>query len=101
MNKTSLLWELREARLLLDSLIVKIDAKSSVDDDEDFAISIDIEHILNHICSGWHYRKLPIEKVHSISQDEYERYATSVPNFGFNLKLLDGLDIDPKLRNES
>jgi hypothetical protein len=93
MNNVSFLWELREAQAHLGALIRKLSSEASIEGDDDLSISIDIEHVINHICFAWHCRNLSAEEIGAISQEKFEEYTTSIPNFGFDLKMLNGLDI--------
>lgn len=93
MSAASTISELEEARVHLQSLIERLSGKS-VQEDEDFALSIDFGHIIEHINLAWHYRRMSNREADQLSQNSFEKYSKAIPNFGYEMKLLNGLDFD-------
>jgi hypothetical protein len=94
MHNTASVAQLMEARVHLDALVSKLEV-SPIWDDEDFGLSIYFQHILEHVVLAWHFRRKSDEEAAQLSQDEFNKLCSSIPNFGYALHLLDGLDAEP------
>ncbi len=91
MSAVSTIGELNEAQVHIQSLIGRLRA-SPIQEDEDFALSIDFGHILEHLNRAWHYRRMSEQEVDRLLQENFEECGKSIPNFGFEMRLLSGLD---------
>jgi len=90
-NRAAVALQLSEAKLALDAALEK--AKSGAYDDESpVVIAIDFEHVLYKLCLAWHFKNMTDEELNRLSQDEFKRLSNTVPNFGFELKLMPGID---------
>jgi hypothetical protein len=93
MHNTASVAQLQEARVHLDALISML-KDAPIDDDEDFGLSIYFQHVLEHLVLAWHFRSKSDEEAAKLSQEEFNKLCSSIPNFGYVLRLLDGLDAE-------
>lgn len=90
-NRAAVLLQLSEAKLALDAAIEK--AKSGdYDDESPVVMAIDFEHVLYKLCLAWHFKHLTDDELNKLSHEEFERLSKTVPNFGFELRLLPGIE---------
>ena len=90
-NRSAVRQELSEALLALQ----KCEHKTKVgayDDDGPLAIAVDFQQVLVHLCLAWHFKDMTHEQIRGLTQEEFNRLANTVPNFGFALKIMSGID---------
>lgn len=89
-NRAAVALQLSEAKLALDAALEKVKA-GAYDDESPVVIAIDFEHVLYKLCLAWHFKSMTDEELNKLSQDEFTRLSNTVPNFGFELKLMSGI----------
>jgi hypothetical protein len=90
-NRAAVCLELSEALLTLQRCHEK--AKTGAYDEEaPLVMAIDFQQILMHLCLAWHSKQMTNEEIKALPQQEFERLANTVPNFGFGLTLMPGID---------
>ncbi len=87
-NKETVLQELNEISKHISELQNLLE-KSDVDD----GIFVNFGHILEHLNFAWNARIFSNEDAAKITQEQFETLCNSIPNYNFQFKLLDGLEI--------
>jgi hypothetical protein len=93
-NRTAVALQLSEAKLALDAISNKV-TSGAYARESPVVMAIDFQHVLNTICLAWHFKYMTDEELAKLPNKEFERLGNIVPNFGFNLKIMAG--IEPKL----
>lgn len=80
MNPVTVEFELKEA---LDHLqdLVRDFAEGKIGERDEPVISLEIAHVLDHLCRAWNCKDMTLDEWSGGSQEEYERLAHTVPNF--------------------
>jgi hypothetical protein len=90
-NRTAVKRQLSGAKVALDECIHKVNS-GNYDEEATLTMAIDFEQVLYHLCLAWHFKHMTDEERGSLSQEEFNRLSKTVPNFGFELKLMSGID---------
>jgi hypothetical protein len=88
MNPEGVKHELAEVVRHAQQTIEAIDrgARSPADDD---GLTIDLGHILDHLCRAWNCRNLAPETIERLPEEQFDEFSDTVPNFQHRRKLLD------------
>jgi hypothetical protein len=97
-NRGAVRQQLSEALVALQQCEHKTQL-GAYDEDGPIAIAVDFQQVLIHLCLAWHFKGMTHEAIRALTQEQFDRLANSVPNFGFALKLMPG--IDPEAENMS
>jgi hypothetical protein len=92
-NREAVERQLSGAKVALDECIQKVKA-GDYDDEAPLVMAVDFEQVLYHLCLAWHFKHMTDEQRESLSQEEFKRLSNTVPNFGFELKLMPGIDTE-------
>ena len=80
MHTEHITFTLGEALIHLQSLVSDLrDNRLGSDDAPE--LSVELGHILDHICDAWNTREMTSEEIAARSQEEFERHTDTVPNF--------------------
>lgn len=90
-NRGAVRQELSEALLALQKCEQKT-RSGAYDEDGPLAVAVDFQQVLMHLCLAWHFKDMTHEAIRALTQEEFDRLAKAVPNFGFDLKLMSGID---------
>lgn len=90
-NRAAVERQLSGAKVALDECIEKLTC-GDYDDEVPLVIAIDFEQILYHLCLAWHFKGMTDEQRERLSEEDFKRLSNTVPNFGFELKLMSGID---------
>lgn len=90
-NRAAVERQLSGAKVALDECMEKLKA-GNYDDEAPLVMAIDFEQVLYHLCLAWHFKNMTDEERAALSQEDYKRLSNTVPNFGFELKLMSGID---------
>jgi hypothetical protein len=90
-NRGAVRQELSEALLALQRSEQKTQS-GAYDGDPPLAIAVDFHQVLTHLCLAWHFKEMTHEQIRTLTQEEFDRLANTIPNFGFRLKLMSGID---------
>ena len=90
-NRQAVRKQLGEALLALQKCQQKTET-GAYDADGPLAIAADFQHVLLHLCLAWHFKDMTHEQIQALTQQEFDHLAQTVPNFGFQLKLMSGID---------
>lgn len=93
LNQEAVRQELSEALLALQKCQRKNEA-GDYNDNGPLAIAVDFQQVLLHLCLAWHFKGMSHDEIRNLTQQEFDSLANTVPNFGFMLKLLPGIDAD-------
>jgi hypothetical protein len=66
-------------------------------EDKDPAMWVLLGNILDHLCLAWHRRRLGPDEVLQENQEDYERKAVSVPNWGEQFQLVEFTALHPSI----
>jgi hypothetical protein len=80
MQPTTVHFELAEASHHLQQLVSEL-RDGKIDDRGEPALSVQLAHILDHLCRAWNCKDQTPEQHASVSQEEFERLSHTVPNF--------------------
>jgi hypothetical protein len=80
MHVTTVQFELAEASEHLQSLVAEL-REGKIDDRGEPAVSVQLAHVLDHLCRAWNCKDMTPEQHLSLSQAEFERLSNTVPNF--------------------
>ena len=81
MNVGHVEFELTEALMHLQALVTQF-REDRVQPDASPGLAVELGHLLDHICFAWNGRDLLPEDFPVLPQEDYERMANTVPNFG-------------------
>jgi len=90
-NRAAVAMQLSGARVALDECIRKVNA-GDFDDEAPLVMAIDFEQVLYNLCLAWHVKNMTDEERAALSQEDYKRLSNTVPNFGFELMLMSGIE---------
>ena len=90
-NRSAVERQLSGASVALDECVQKLKA-GEYDAEAPLVMATDLEQVLYHLCLAWHVKNLTDEERAALSQEDYKRLSNTVPNFGFELKLMSGID---------
>jgi len=90
-NRVAVALQLSGAKVALDECIQKVNS-GDFDDEAPLVMAVDFEQVLYHLCLAWHFKNMTDEERAGLSQEEFKRLSNTVPNFGFELKLMPGID---------
>jgi hypothetical protein len=90
-NRSAVERQLSGASVALDECIQKLKA-GEYDAEAPLVMAIDFEQVLYHLCLAWHFKGMTNEQRDRLSQEDFKRLSNTVPNFGFELKLMSGID---------
>ena len=93
-NRAAVELQLSEAKLALDAALEKTKA-GQYDEEAPLVMAIDFEQVLYKLCLAWHFKHMTPEGIEALPQKEFDRLSNTVPNFGFELKLMSGIDLEP------
>ena len=80
MHTSTVHFQLNEACIHLQNLVAELrDGRMQADDTPE--LSVQLNHVLDHICKAWNMRDLTPEEEAAISQEEHDRMCNTVPNF--------------------
>ena len=71
MNRSYVLWNLKEAREAIGQLIADIEADADYDFGE---FRVDMEHLYHHINTAWNARDASTERADACSQADFDRW---------------------------
>jgi hypothetical protein len=94
-NRAAVERQLSGAQVALDECIQKVKT-GGYDNEAPLVMAIDFEQVLYHLCLAWHFKHMTDEQRENLSQEEFKRLSNTVPNFGFELKLMSGIDPEVK-----
>lgn len=97
-NREAVRQELSEALLALQKCEEKTES-GAYDEDRPLVIAVDFQRVLTHLCLAWHFKDMTHEAIKGLTHEQFDRLANTVPNFGFSLKLLSGIDPVPTKSN--
>ena len=80
MNTATVQFELSEASEHLQKLVADLRA-GRIQAGDDAGLSVQLAHVLDHICRAWNCKDQTPEQHSEISQAEFERLSHTVPNF--------------------
>jgi hypothetical protein len=80
MQAATVVFDLGEALVHLQELVAEFDAGKLQADDEP-TLAVQLGHILDHICRAWNCKDMSPEQKVQLSQEEFERLSSIVPNF--------------------
>ncbi len=92
-NRAAAERQLSGAQVALENCISKLNS-GRYDNESPLVIAIDFEQVLYHLCLAWHFKDMTDEERDKLSESEFIRLSNTVPNFGFELKLMVGIDPD-------
>lgn len=90
-NRGAVRQELSEALLALQKCEQKTQS-GAYDEDGPLAVAVDFQQVLMHLCLAWHFKDMTHEEIRALTQEEFDRLASTVPNLGFSLKLMSGIN---------
>ena len=90
-NRAAVTLQLSEAKLALDAALEKAKV-GQYDEEAPLVMAIDFEQVLYKLCLAWHFKHKTHEEIKALTQEEFDRLSNTVPNFGFSLKLMSGID---------
>jgi hypothetical protein len=73
-------WELGEALVHLQQLVGELRSGKIQERDEP-VLAVQLGHILDHLSLAWNCKDMTPEQASALSQSEFERLASTVPNF--------------------
>jgi hypothetical protein len=91
-NRNAVALQAAEAKLALNTILQKAQS-GEYDDEAPLVIAIDFEQVLYKLCLAWHFKRLSDQEIEALPEDEFIRLSNTVPNFGFSLRLLSGIDL--------
>ncbi len=80
MHVTTIQFELAEASEHLQALVAEF-REGKIDDRGEPAVSVQLAHVLDHLCRAWNCKDMTPERHSALSQAEFERLSNTVPNF--------------------
>ena len=80
MHVNTVQFELAEASVHLQELVVEL-REGKIDGRGEPAVSVQLGHILDHLCRAWNCKDMSPEQHAALSQAEFERLSNTVPNF--------------------
>jgi len=80
MNIDSISFDLGEALIHLEKLVAEI-RSGRMKTDDDRALAVELSHIQDHISLAWNCKDMSPEEIAKLSQEEFERFSNTVPNF--------------------
>jgi hypothetical protein len=89
-NRGAVRQELSEALLALQKCEQK--TQSGAYDDAPLPIAVDFQQVLIHLCLAWHFKDMTHEEIQALTQEKFNSLSNTVPNFGFSLRLMSGID---------
>jgi hypothetical protein len=90
-NRAAVALQLSEAKLALETALERTKS-GAYDNESPVVMAIDFQHVLYKLCLAWHFKHMTDEELSRQSQEEFERLSNTVPNFGFELTLMAGID---------
>ena len=99
-NRAAVELQLSEAMLALASALEKT-KQGKYDQEAPLVMAIDFEQVLYKLCLAWHFKNMSNDQIHTLSEAEFKRLSNTIPNFGFELRLMSGIDpLDPSTVKE-
>ena len=80
MNISIVQRDLEEASVHLQDLVTEL-REGKIGEDDTPAVSIQLAHIMDHICRAWNCKDQTDGQRAALSQEEFERLSNTVPNF--------------------
>ncbi len=80
------------AKKEIEDLINEIKAEQ-LDDTEALSLAIDFGTTLDYLNLAWNSKGLTMMEFDNITQDEYERLVSEIPNYTFMYKLQNGYTV--------
>ncbi len=80
MNTAIVQCELEEASVHLQDLVAEL-REGKIGEDDTPAVSIQLAHIIDHLCRAWNCKDQTDEQRAALSQEDFERLSNTVPNF--------------------
>ena len=90
-NRAAVERQLSGAKVALDECVEKLKA-GEYDDGAPLVMAVDFEQVLYRLCLAWHFKNMTDEERAALSQEDYKKLSNTVPNFGFELNLMSGID---------
>lgn len=97
-NRAATLLQLSEARLAIDAVLEKT-KDGRYDDEAPLVVAVDFEQVLYKLCLAWHFMRMSDDEIGNLTNDEFRRLSNMVPNFGFELELMSGIDPCEPIKN--
>jgi hypothetical protein len=72
--------ELQEAVIHLEELVNELRA-GKIDDRGEPTVSVQLAHVLDHVCRAWNCKDISPEQKSKLTQEEFNRLSNTVPNF--------------------
>ena len=98
-NREALIFNLLQARGEIETLLKECKA-GEYDDSGPLVLAQRFAVVMNYFCNAWHHRTLTDEEIKHLSQEDYEKYSTLVPNFSFKFHFDDTFDKSPRKGNQ-
>ena len=73
-------FELAEATEHLQQLVAEL-RTGKIDERGEPILSLELAHILDHICRAWNCKDLTPEELAALPQEEFDRLSITTPNF--------------------
>jgi hypothetical protein len=89
-NYNAMQAKLESARYELGLCINKI-ASEEYGEDDYLVMASDFQNILYKIWMAWHYKYMSDEEINELTREEFLRLSRTVPNFGLDLELMEGI----------
>jgi len=85
--------QLSGAKVALEECLRKVKS-GEFDHEVPLVMAVDFEQVLYHLCLAWHLKHMSDQERAGLSEEELERLSNTVPNFGFELRLMTGIDAE-------
>jgi hypothetical protein len=97
-NREALVFNLLQARGEID-IFVKECRAGKYDGSSPLVVAQRFAVVMNYLCNAWHHRTLTGEAIKQLSQEDYEKYSTLIPNFCFKFRFDEAFDQSPGKEN--
>ncbi len=94
MNREALTFNLLQASHELRNFIKECES-GQFDDAGPYVLGQRFANILNYLCNAWHHRKFSSETIKLMSQEDYEKYSTLIPNFCYRFHFDESFEESP------
>ncbi len=91
MNRNRAIFQLGELISHADDVIEEI-REGRYDEDGDICYQVAINHLMDHLMLAWHYAVMSDEDIDQMTQEQFEKLSTAIPQFEVNHQLVQPYD---------